>query len=442
MKSIHVHEIFILMGLIIVISFLGSTFFRKTRIPNSILLIMIGMALNLWKNPIDLNVLQSLAPIFGSFALLLILLEAGLEFDMRNFLKSIGPSVVFGTLSYVLGVSAILFILKNYFQYSFLNSLMLGMVSVGCSPSILMPILKAIPMDKNHKAFLDLECNVTEVLGLILTISFMPFLLPSLNGASVNLHDIFVASSHKFLIIFVIALFVPVIVGMIWSRLLSFAGERPLWPILSIGVTLLLYGATESLGGKGALNVLIFGLVVGNARIIRLFFVKLFTRMGFTGKISAFFLSFFVGQHFAKVQHISREFSFFVRTFFFVYLGIIVDFSKFNMAVFFVACVLTLAPMFVRYFLGHFFQKINLFPVPAVNYLVFLTPRGLANALIVFAVIDYAQQMNFIPTVFVSLRETLITPVFGVIILSNLLLTFYFIFRKEGKVVAQTNWRI
>ena len=431
LKSITVQEIFIVMGLVIVVSFLATTFFRRTKIPNSIILILIGIGLTFWKNPIDLEILRAIAPTFGSFALLLILLEAGLDLDMRHFFKSIGPAIVFGTLSYVFGVALITWTLKSYFAYSMLNSFLLSLVSVGCSPSILMPILKGMNIEQNQKTFLDLECTVTEVLGLILTISFIPYLLPALNGTPWLFKSLLFSSSHKFLIIFVIAIFVPVILGMLWSRLLSFAGERPLWPILTIGIALLLYGATESLGGKGALNVLIFGLVVGNARIIRIFFIKMVSKLKWIGQKGEQFLSFFVGQNFAKVQHISRELSFFVRTFFFVYLGVIVDFSQFSKNIFLIVCALTFLPMFVRFLLAYFFIRMNIFQLPSTGLIVYLSPRGLANALIVFAIIDYAQQINLPSNVIASLQISLIAPVFGVVILSNLVLTFYLILRKE-----------
>ncbi len=436
MNSIKVHQVFIAMGLIIVISFLGSTFFRKTRIPNSILLILIGIVLNFWKSPFDVEILRSFAPAFGSFALLLILLEAGLELDLRHFFKTILPASLFGISSYILGVSIITWILNAYFNYSMLNSLLLGLVCVGCSPSILMPILDGMSLEKSQKTFLDLECNVTEVFGLIITLSCIPFLFPVMNGTPVELSTLLYASALKLFKTGIIALIVPVILGMIWSRLLSYAGERPLWPVLTIGITLLLFGATESLGSKGALNVLVFGLVVGNARIIRAFFVRLFAKLGFHEK-KGNLLSFFVGEHFAKVHHISRELSFFVRTFFFVYLGAIVDFRKFNIDIIIVSCILTFVPMLSRLVLALSLFRWKKFNLPSTNLLFFLTPRGLANALIVFATIDYAHRIFMSSENLSILRETLITPVFGVIILSNLVLTFFLIFRDESQLLPQ-----
>ena len=430
MKPYHVHEVFILMGLIIVISFLGTTFIRRIKIPNSIILILIGIILNVWNNPFDLDILRSLAPAFGSFALMLILLEAGLEFDIRHFFKSIGPAVLFGALSYFFGVWALFYAFQYFFHLSSLISILLALVSVGCSPSILMPILKGMMMDKENKSFLDLECNVTEVLGLIFTLSMMPFLLNTLNGEPIILKSLVLASSHKLLLIFASALTIPVALGMIWSRLLSYSGEKPLWPILTIGITLLLYGASESVGGKGALNVLIFGLVIGNARIIRAFFVRAFTKLKFNGRVGHLFLSFFVGQNFAKVQHISREFSFFVRTFFFVYLGTLVDFSKFNFQILFIVIFLTLLPMIVRFLIAVFVLQLKLFELPPVTEIVFLTPRGLANVLIVFAIIQYASLNLALGKSINILQETLIPSVFGVIMMSNMILTFYLVFRK------------
>jgi len=427
------------MGLIIVLSFISTSFFRWTRVPSSLLLIFVGIFLSFWQAFDHATLLRTIAPIFGAFALLLILLEAGLELDIRLFIKSIGPALLFGILTYLISAVSIIWLLQEYFEYNLATAILLALISVGGSPAILIPIIRGMRIEKQNKAFLDLECTITEILGLILTISLIPLLVPSLLPTTPEfyLKGLVYTGSYKLLMVFLGALFVPVILGMIWSRVLSYAGDKPLWPMLTIGVALLIYGLTELLGGKGALNILIFAIVIGNARFIRVSLTKLMTKLQLSGAGIKKFLSFFVGEHFAQVRHVSLELSFLVRTFFFVYLGIIVDFSDFNFRVFLIVGLITFFPMIVRFIfakIGNFIPKFNL---PAPNLLTFLLPRGLANALAAFAIIAYAIKVQLPDDISFPLDQTIIAPVFGVIILSNIILPFFLFFRKETECLEE-----
>ncbi len=437
MNTLAVYQVFILMGLIIVLSFLSTTFFRWTRIPSSLLLIFVGIFLNYGQDVFSIEVLRSIAPVFGAFALLLVLLEAGLELDMRLFVKSIGPAILFGTVTYFASIIALSWVLKTYFHYELALGLLLALVSVGGSPAILLPIVRGMHINETDKAFTDLECTVTEILGLILTVSAIPILLPTLLPTTppFKIESLFVFGGYKLFIVFVEALFAPVILGMLWSRVLSKAGDKPLWPMLTIGVALLIYGITELLQGKGALNVFVFALVIGNATAIREFIAALFSKTGYAKQKLKRALNFFVGDHFAQVRHVSLEISFFVRTFFFVYLGAIVEFSSFTLQVCFIVLLLTFLPMAVRYLFSILLSPIKKIHLPPISLSTFLLPRGLANVLAAFAILVYANKINLPTELANSLDEMFIAPVFGVVMISNIILPFFLLFRKETELL-------
>ena len=86
--------------------------------------------------------------------------------------------------------------------------------------------------------------------------------------------------------------------------------------------------------------------------------------------------------------------------------------------------------MIVRFLIAVFVLQLKLFELPPVTEIVFLTPRGLANVLIVFAIIQYASLNLALGKSINILQETLIPSVFGVIMMSNMILTFYLVFRK------------
>jgi potassium/hydrogen antiporter len=85
--------------------------------------------------------------------------------------------------------------------------------------------------------------------------------------------------------------------------------------MLTLGVVLLGYATSESLGGSGVLCVLLFGLILGNERQLFKFFRKNIDVNHDNGKIQ---LSVSRG-----LKRFEAEIAFLISTFFFVFLGII-----------------------------------------------------------------------------------------------------------------------
>ena len=73
-----------LIGGIIVLGVIGDFLFTKTKIPTPIILMLAGIALGPATNILQSDIFFEIAPYFGTFALILILFEGGLdlEFDL------------------------------------------------------------------------------------------------------------------------------------------------------------------------------------------------------------------------------------------------------------------------------------------------------------------------------------------------------------------------
>ena len=98
-------------------------------------------------------------------------------------------------------------------------------------------------------------------------------------------------------------------------------GREPLSYMLTLGMVCLLYFAVEELGGSPAIAILIFGLILANMQSIAGRFGPRFRDLfGIDVREEQFVLGQFV-------VNITAELSFLVRTFFFVYLGLLLDFS-------------------------------------------------------------------------------------------------------------------
>lgn len=94
--------------------------------------------------------------------------------------------------------------------------------------------------------------------------------------------------------------------GVVWLKLLSMEREETYDDVLTLSMAILFYGVTEYIGGNGAIFALVFGLVLGNARE-----VGGILRMEGIVEVGAIMRKFM------------SQMSFFIRTYFFVYLGLI-----------------------------------------------------------------------------------------------------------------------
>jgi len=159
--------------------------------------------------------------------------------------------------------------------------------------------------------------------------------------------------------------------GLVWIRLLVFFEKKPYEYLLTLSVLLFLYAITQLFGGNGAIAALVFGIVLGNSedltQMLRL------TPRKVEGSIKSF----------------QMEVSFMVRTFFFVYLGLLFK-IKFlsDFWVILISIVIILAILLARLAGTKLIRKVDVLLNEDSLFLVTLCARGLAAAsLISFPII-------------------------------------------------------
>jgi cell volume regulation protein A len=157
------------------------------------------------------------------------------------------------------------------------------------------------------------------------------------------------------------ALVIGFIAGITWLVLLDRIRGKFDY-MLTLSFILLLYVGVESLGGSGAISALIFGIVLGNGKRFTKFlrFKKLF---------SVDYM----------IKRFQREITFFMKSFFFVYMGII---ASFNITYFLYGVIITGAIILVRMVV----IKISTYRMAITklesNIMKVMIPRGLAAAVL------------------------------------------------------------
>ncbi|MEM3396308.1 MAG: cation:proton antiporter [Thermoplasmata archaeon] len=323
---------FALFGAIIVVGFLGAMLFQRLKIPDVLILIFLGMligpiALLFGWQWFSIETLKPYTPYFASVALLVILFEGGLYLNFDKVLQTIGSASMFTISIFTLNisVSAILFILL--FKMPLLLGVMFGAICGGTSGAIVVPLVSRLSVKEETKVILTLEAVLTDVICVVVVIAILQYL----SMGNVDTGTSIANAAKQIAAAFSVAIVIGLIFGIFWLWFLKKLVGKPYAFMMTIAVLFLLYAFTETAGGNGAMAGLIFGMVLGNKdEITRIFKIK-----------TEFVLD-------ERIKEFESEVSFFVRTFFFVYLGLMFSFTSLTYWVLGTILILIAAFMGVR----------------------------------------------------------------------------------------------
>lgn len=392
--------LFALIGGVILVGFLANLLFRLTKIPSVLLLIAIGVVLGPVTGWIRSEALLTIAPFFGAAALLIILFEGGLELEIAHVIRHAPRTTILAVTVFGLSVAAVAALAHLLVGFSLLNALMLGAILGATSPAICLPVVAGLSVRNEVKTVIKLESAMGEVL---LIVAVVLLIQSHSTGAADPM-----GWAWSFAKSLLVALLVSSIAGVLWSRLVGWMGREPLAYMLTLGIVCLLYFAVEELGGSTAIAVLLFGLILANMQEIAGHIgPRLGDLFGVDIREEQFVLSQFM-------VNITAELSFLVRTFFFVYLGLLLDFSalSWSLAAWALA-IFALLLLSRRIGVGLFRRGGASFTPTEFKMIMALQPRGLATAVVAFLPMQS------------GVAGTSLFPVYAfvVIVLSNLYMT-------------------
>jgi cell volume regulation protein A len=380
--------VFFIAGAIILIGFFGSVSFERTKVPDILVLLGIGILLGPVVGLIDPGNLTHFAEYFGSFALMIILFEGGMDMDIDKLIKEFGSATLLVLISFVLSVAAIAGFLVFIMQWEPLRAALLGTI-MGCtSAAIVIPVVCKMNVKEEIKTMISIESALSDVLAIVATVSLIEFIKLQHIGMQAPFHA--VASS------FSIALLGGVMSAFVWLKVLDIFRDRKYSYMTTLAVMLILYGTMNFLGGSGPIALLVFGIILGNSHDF----------VGFLKLRSCALMD-------DTIKFLHGEITFFVRTFFFVYMGMMIssdilriDFLNISGAV--VLLILLMRYLSVSMVGAVYHEKRN-------DRLVMLSmlPRGLASA--VLATLPVSANIRD--------SEDFINYTFIVIVLTNIIMT-------------------
>jgi len=326
--------------------------------------------------------LYGLVPFFSALALIVILFSGGLQLNIYKVISQLKKATYFTLASYTITSLAVAAASFAVFGLDTFRSLFLGVVFGGTCSTIVSALFTRMRAAEENRTMLVLESTFTDALSIVLAITIIQMMLaPQAIGFSSTLNQIASAFS--------IAIVVGAIVGITWLGVLRDLRVRPFGYLLTLAAAFVLYGAVELAKGNGAIATLVFGLVLGNAPEISSM-LKLHAQFELDKTIKQF----------------QNEVAFFVRTFFFVYLGInfrtTIGWQVGVFSALVVAAILASRIVAVEFFARPTSKKTR------VLYTL-LVPRGLAAA--VLATLPLAMNIRFENIVEISMLVIVLTNV-------------------------------
>lgn len=360
--------VFLLMlGLAIFAGYAGTALFARTRVPEAILLMLIGILLGPVAHLLDTQLLVRAMPYVGTLALALILFEGGLGLAAHQVGGQLFRALLLLVLSFGICMLVSLWALRLTGAMDPQTSILLAVALSATSAPIVVPIIIQIMPQGPLAPLLTLESSLSDALAVVLAATLV-------HGAE---HGILASSLAADVgRAALLGLIAGVGSGLLW--LVAMTGvARGSYPFaLTIGCLLVLMGAVELLEGSGAVAILAFGVALANGGELG----HLVPR-GWRSRLSPVF-----PEHRLEVDprlhHLLGEAVLLTRTFFFIYLGALMVWPGGD-AQFWLVLGLLVAGLLVSRVLAVTLFRIVFRVAPLERrVMVAMAPRGLATAVL------------------------------------------------------------
>ena len=382
-------------SLILFFGFFAEFIFKKFNIPDILFLIILGFVLGPYVSDIvSPDQLISIAPVFTTFTLLFLLFDGAFNINLVSLLREFSESFILTLFNFVIS-SLVIMVVMWIGGFPWLLSLLTGFLLGGVSSAFVIPLLKQMKLGSRIYSLLTLESALTDVFCIVASLTIIEII----NLGTFALKETLTQIAS----LFAIAGLVGLIGGGVWIILIVKVFKEHNY-MISIAYLLLIYVLTEFLNGNGAIAALFFGLILKNSKQLTSIIKGILTKEAKEKK------SALKGKLGTRATTPSEEFfyhqiSFFLKTFFFVYIGLLIDLSDIKALI--IGIILSFILMGTRMASSLLTRKMNGSHRSLVNSIF---ARGLAAAAIAQLAIEAGvPQAAFIMKVaFVTITGTIL----------------------------------
>ena len=319
-----VTAVFGFIGILLLIGFVADFLFRKTNFPDILILLALGYLIGPVFNIVDPSQVAPASELIASLALVVILFSAGLEFEFAEVLSGAPRAIPLVLLGVGVSIASIAAFTYYLLDWELLDSLLLGTVVGGTSSAIVVPLMSRARVPAQVSSLLSLESALNSPIVIV----FALVLIGAMSSGGTGLEVSIIGQNIG--IRFGLGIGIGAAVGFFWLWMLTVLEKDPYSDIATLAIVFLFYFVVEALHGSGIIFALVFGLILGNGvSVARLFRIK--RTVEATDVMKRF----------------HSQISFLIKTFFFIYLGLMITFKEPGLVV--LGVVLSLILLFGRY---------------------------------------------------------------------------------------------
>lgn len=306
-------------GLLLLAAGLFVALFRRTHVPDVLLLIVIGLLLGPATHAVRPADFGKAGAALSTIALTVLLFDSGLSLSLAALRGSIATTSRLTVLAFLMtsGVFAACGHLALGLPWSL--ALSLGAVLGGTSSAVVIPMVQQLGLEQDAGTALVLESALTDVLAIVLAGAF---LAAHVSGET-NPGAVAAAVGGSF----GWAAAIGCAVALLFLLLVDLVRRMPNPTVGVVAIVLVTYGVADYAGASGAIAVLALGFVLRNALSFGV------ARLPMMAHVASL-------QETPYVQAFLSDLIFILKTFFFVYLGISVRFADWRLSALALATVL------------------------------------------------------------------------------------------------------
>ena len=369
-----VGSILIVLPLLIIFSYLFDIFARRTKFPSVILLVFTGIVargISSYYGYSNFDFLDSLVPVLGTIGLILIVLEAALELEIKKEKTSI---IIKGFLAafFILLINIILvsIFFGEVIGLSYPTSVIYAIPLSIISSAVAIPSANGL-LTKN-KEFIVYESTFSDILGIM--IFYYSVRQAEKGEPLIGLEPIFTLIGQIFLII-IISIAITYLLFQLIQRI-----EHHVKFFLILALLILSYEiGKDFLKLPSLVLIFIFGIFLSNFSNLIPDSLKKYIKTDKVGKSDLH-----------EFHLLTAESTFLVKTFFFLFFGFSIPLESF---VEFEPYIIGATVLLIMYGVRYFYLALVM-PDEESKPLLYFSPRGLITILLFLSISDYDIQKS------------------------------------------------
>lgn len=290
----------ILIGFLIFLGHYLAELFDRTKIPDVVGLLLVGMLLGPITHLLDPASFGQAGRVFSNLVLVFILFESGLEVRLEQLRAALRGTLGLTTINFVVTTLVVAALGQLFGELDFISALILGTILGGTSSAVVTTLVRKVNILPQTSTTLVMESALSDIFTLAIPIALISFY----SGSSFSVVTLFT----EILSSLIVAVLAGVGCGYLWSVLMNRVPTLLKTRFSTPAFVFLLYGAVELLRFSGPIAVLFFSITLSNVLLLR------------PGGLQRYLPARHV-ELTATEKDFFSEIVFLLRTFFFVYVG-------------------------------------------------------------------------------------------------------------------------